>query len=164
MDQDTWIGALPGAIAEQQPGELFSLDLLNESPVLPVGKEPHSHGCLGSSACCSSSGASTRAQVQRWACWREEIGALPRQDSTGWHTMTGRPLCNPGAFERDTLIKGTQRSESTVWKALLEAVFTTQTPQPGVCLGGGVAGVGEGNRQAARDKAHMSMHTYPPNQ
>lgn len=41
--------------------------------------------------------------------------------------------CNPGAFERDTLIKGTQRSEHS--QPLLEAVSTTQTPQPGACPG-----------------------------
>lgn len=67
-------------------------------------------GCPGSPACYESSGAEMSTV---------EKGALPRQDNTGWRTMTGRPLCSPGVLEGDTLIKGTQRSESTVslcWK------------------------------------------------
>lgn len=86
-----------------------------------------------------------------------EKGALPRQDSTGWRIMTGRPLGSPGALEGDTLDQGyTKEREHS--QPLLEAVSTTQTSQVGACLGGGVAGVGEDDRQAAREKAHVPMH------
>lgn len=122
-----------------------------KSPVL-MGQWERSH--TARAALAHQPAVAAQVQAQKLRCRDEHggkgrLGALPRQDTTGWWTMTGRPWCSPGAFVGATVIKGTQRSESPVslcWKL-------SPPPKPyrlAPVLERGMTGVGEVDRQAAR--------------
>lgn len=119
MDQETGTGAVPGASFISSSQESCSpLTYSMKSPVLmrwgngatQPGLHPHFQGAPAQQP-------AMKAQVQRWARWKREL--CPDKTAQAGASWQGGHCVAQGLLREILLIKGTQRSESTVslcWK------------------------------------------------